>query len=82
MGLTVRRYDDEPGHVYRTHRHQRTYLFGVAGVGLMKLGANDNASYHVVLPGDELVVDTGVTHGGVAGPDGWRYLAAAEPDPD
>ena len=82
MSLAVRRYDDEPGHVYRYHSHQRTYLYGLDGVGVMKVGADDRATHHLVMPGDELVIETGVIHGGVAGPDGWRYIAAAEPDTD
>jgi hypothetical protein len=44
----------------------------------MKLGATEQVSYHLVMPGEELIVDSGVLHGGVAGPDGWTYLAAQE----
>ena len=79
MGLTVNHYDDEPGHVYRYHRHGPTYLFTIAGVGLMKLGEDADATHHVLLPGQELLVGSDVLHGGVAGPDGWTYLAASAP---
>jgi hypothetical protein len=78
-GLEVRWFDDPPGHVYRFHRHGEIRLFGVAGVGLLKLGADHDAGYHLVLPGHELVVGDDVLHGGVAGPEGWRYLAAGPP---
>jgi quercetin dioxygenase-like cupin family protein len=75
-GLGVTPFDDPPGHLYRYHRHDETRLFGIAGAGLLKLGDDPDAQYHLVLPGQELVVGDGVLHGGVAGPDGWTYLAA------
>ena len=40
----------------------------------MKVGSGDAATYHLALPGDELVIEEGERHGGVAGPEGWEYV--------
>ena len=73
-GFDRRHANDPPGHLYRFHEHGLVRLFTAGGAGLMKVGSGDAATYHLALPGDELVIEEGERHGGVAGPEGWEYV--------
>jgi hypothetical protein len=75
LGLTVHRFNDPPGYLYRFHEHPLTRLFTVAGAGLMKVGSGNEVTYRLALPGDELMIESSVLHRGVAGPEGWEYIA-------
>lgn len=72
-GLVTETGRDEPDTVYEPHRHEKTFLYTIAGSLDIRL---DEGDVQHVLPHQEFVVGGNQLHEAVVGADGWEYVAA------
>lgn len=63
---------DEPGKVYKKHRHEATWLITLKGSIRLIIGDNEPKKYGA---GDVVQVPANTDHEAVVGPDGWEYIA-------
>lgn len=77
-GLVTEYVRDDPGKVYRSHRHEKTYLSTISGSASIKTELPD--SREVLRPGEDFIVGTIEYHKAVVGGNGWEYVAAWGPE--
>lgn len=72
-GLEVEHGQGEPNTIYEPHRHEKTYLYTLAGSIKIRL---DEGEWITALPGQEFVIEDGQLHEAIVGSEGWGYVAA------
>jgi quercetin dioxygenase-like cupin family protein len=77
MGLEYKHVSDEPGKVYKPHRHGQAYLYSLSGSIKLKL---DDGDWQSIEPGREVIIKRHQLHEAVVGPDGWEYIFAWHPE--
>jgi len=73
MGLAVFHQSDQPGKIYKPHRHGAVHIYTVKGLAKLKL---DNGDWQNVEAGQEIIIQDNQLHEAVVGPDGWDYIFA------
>lgn len=76
-GLTTEYVIDDPGKVYKPHRHEKTYLSTIGGSVTIKTERID--SWEIIRPGEDFIIGTNEYHEAVVGDNGWEYVAAWDP---
>ena len=68
---------DKPGELYKPHQHGKVTIYSISGSAKVKLDKNH---WQEINPGQEIVIKRGQLHEAVAGPDGWEYIFAWDPE--
>lgn len=63
---------DEPGRIYKKHRHEATLLVTLKGSIRISVAG---AEFKDCGPGDFLQVPANTDHEAIVGPNGWEYIA-------
>lgn len=63
---------DEPGKVYKKHRHEATLLVTLKGSVSISVSGNELKEYG---PGEFILVPSNTDHEAIVGPNGWEYIA-------
>lgn len=71
---------DAPGTVYERHAHERTILYTISGKLILTLFDCEPPRVVELVPGSEFVISGGVEHSAVVGNEGWKWLAAWDPE--